>query len=290
MAFECIKQPILEPPMSHNVPVPDPQTAIADVNERIRQLGRRRILELPQMLEFHTWLDGKRLARQSCRVVGESRTGKTVSCDTYRLKCKVTQRAGDAPTIPVMYWHCPEKLSVSSLFVGLLESLQYQATRGRIPELRERLHHVLQSCQVEMIIFDEAQRATAQAMSEIRDLSDLLEIAVVLVGTDRLNAVIQRDEQVLYRFLSAYRFSRLGREELQEMTALWEAHVLQLPEPSNLTHAKAQTLLLQATRGYIGVLDQILCEAAIRALQRDQKRIELPLLRQVVKECSLAIK
>ena len=271
-------------------PAADPNPAIADVNDRIRDLGRRRVLELPQMLEFHTWLDGKRLARQSCRVIGESRTGKTVSCDTYHLKSKVTQRPGEAPLIPVMYWHCREKLSVSSLLVGLLESLQYQATRGRIPELRERVYHVLRSCQVEMIIFDEAQRVTAQAMSEIRDISDLLEIAVVLVGTDRLNAVIQRDEQVLYRFLSAYRFSRLGSEELQEMTALWEEHVLQLPKPSNLANPKAQSLLLQATRGYIGVLNQILCEAAIRALQRGQPRIELPLLRQVVKECSLAIK
>jgi DNA transposition AAA+ family ATPase len=271
-------------------PAADPNPAIADVNDRIRDLGRRRVLELPQMLEFHTWLDGKRLARQSCRVIGESRTGKTVSCDTYHLKSKVIQRPGEAPLIPVMYWHCRENLSVSSLLVGLLESLQYQATRGRIPELRERVYHVLRSCQVEMIIFDEAQRVTAQAMSEIRDISDLLEIAVVLVGTDRLNAVIQRDEQVLYRFLSAYRFSRLSSEELQEMTALWEEHVLQLPKPSNLANPKAQSLLLQATRGYIGVLNQILCEAAIRALQRGQPRIELPLLRQVVKECSLAIK
>jgi DNA transposition AAA+ family ATPase len=82
------------------------------------------------MVEFHTWLDGKRLARQSCRVIGESRTGKTVSCDTYHLKSKVTQRPGEAPIIPVMYWHCRENLSVSSLFVGLLErALQYQATR-----------------------------------------------------------------------------------------------------------------------------------------------------------------
>jgi DNA transposition AAA+ family ATPase len=89
-----------------------------------------------------------------------------------------------------------------------------------------------------MIIFDEAQRVSAQAMSEIRDISDILEIAVVLVGTDRLNAVINRDEQVLYRFLSAYRFSRLGSEELQEMTALWEEHVLQLPEPPNLANPK----------------------------------------------------
>ena len=83
-----------------------------DINERIRQLGRRRVLELPQMLDFHMWLDGKRLARQSCRVVGESRTGKTISCNTYRLKSKVTQIPGEAPHIPVLYWHCPEHLSV----------------------------------------------------------------------------------------------------------------------------------------------------------------------------------
>ena len=261
-----------------------------DINEQIRRLGRRQILELPQMLDFHTWLDGKRLARQSCRVVGESRTGKTISCNTYRLKYKITQTPGEAPHIPILYWHCPENLSVSRLLAGLLELTQHQANRGRIPDLRARVYQVLESCQVEMIIFDEAQRVSAQAMSEIRDISDILEIAVVLVGTDRLNTVIQRDDQVLYRFLSAYRFSRLETEELQEMTALWEEHVLPLPEASNLTNDKAQRLLLQATRGYIGVLDQILCEAAIQTLQMRKPRITLQTLRQVVKECSLVIK
>lgn len=261
-----------------------------DIDEQIRQLSRRRILELPQMVEFHTWLDGKRLARQSCRVVGESRTGKTISCDTYSLRCKVTQVPGEAPHIPVLYWHCPEKLSVSRLFTGLLELTHYQATRGRIAELRERVYQVLGSCQVEMLIFDEAQRIAAPTLSEIRDISDLLEIAVVLVGTDRLNAVIQRDDQVQYRFLSAYRFSHLDTEELREMTVMWEEHILQLPEPSNLANEKAQSLLSQATRGYLGVLDQILREAAIRTLQTGKPRITLPTLRQVVKECSLVIK
>jgi hypothetical protein len=66
-------------------------------------------------------LDGKRLARRSCRVVGESRTGKTVNCNTYRLKSKVVQIPGQPPTIPVVYWHSPEELSVSGLFVGLLQ-------------------------------------------------------------------------------------------------------------------------------------------------------------------------
>lgn len=266
------------------------QSESIDEKERMQQLGIRRVLEVPQMLEFHRWLDGKRLACQSCRVVGESRTGKTVNCDTYRLKSNISQTPGQRRAIPVVYWHCPENLSVSGLFAGLLESLHYQATWGQMHELRERVYDVLCSCQVEMIIFDEAQRISAKAMSEIRDIGDFeasgLRISVVLVGTDRLNAVIRRDEQVLYRFLPAYRFSRLSAEELREMTALWEEHVLQFPEPSQLTSAKAQELLGQATRGYIGVLDMILREAAIRSLQLGQSKIGMSTLRQVVKECS----
>ena len=260
---------------------PDPD----EIEDRIRQLGKLRILETPQMLEFHRWLDGKRLSREPCRVVGESRTGKTIGCDTYRLKQKVTQVPGEAPRIPVAYWLCSENLTATTLFLGLLENLQYQVTQGRVRDLRQRTYHVLESCEVEMLILDEAQRAPAPAMSEIRDIADELEIAVVLVGTDRLNAVLQRDEQVLYRFLGAYRFSRLGAEELLEMTALWEEHVLQLPEPSDLTSAKAQSMLLKATRGYIGVLDRILCGAAKEALQQGKQHIDLRLVTYSRRSC-----
>ena len=58
------------------------------------------------------------------------------------------------------------------------------------------MYEVLRGCQVEMIIFDEAQWATAQALSEIKGISDMLDIVVVLVGTDRLNTMLQRDKQV----------------------------------------------------------------------------------------------
>ena len=54
-------------------------------------------------------------------------------------------------------------------------------------------------------------------------------------------------------------------------------------QASNLTNEKAQSLLLQATRGYIGVLNQILCESATRTLQMGKERITLATLRQVVK-------
>ena len=56
------------------------------VEREIQRLQRRWVVELEQMRRFHQWLDEKRTARQPCRVVGDSRTGKTIACETYRLK------------------------------------------------------------------------------------------------------------------------------------------------------------------------------------------------------------
>jgi DNA transposition AAA+ family ATPase len=260
---------------------PDP----ADPDDQIRRLGKRCVIELPKMLEFHEWLDGKRLSRRSCRVVGESRTGKTLNCDTYSLNRSQPQVPGHPPILPVVYWQCPENMSTSGLFTGLLQHLHYQALRGRIPELRERTYQVLRSCQVEMLILDEAHRLPIKALSEVRDISDRLELSVVLVGTDRLNTLLGQDEQNHYRFLSFYRFMSLSAEELKDITALWEKHVLRMPNPSNLHSTKAQNMLFPATRGYIGLLDQILRDAAIRAIQKGQTHVSLDLLKQVIAGC-----
>ena len=43
-----------------------------------------------------------------------------------------------------------------------------------------------------MLIIDEADRLKPKTFAEVRDIFDKLEIAVVLVGTDRLDAVIKR--------------------------------------------------------------------------------------------------
>jgi len=60
--------------------------------------------------------------------------------------------------------------------------------------------------------------------------------------------------------------------------------VLRLPQSSNLTSEKIQLLLAKATRGYVGLLDRILREAAILALERGQSRIDFTLLNQVIGE------
>jgi DNA transposition AAA+ family ATPase len=164
---------------------PETQAAIV-------RLQRQCFVELETVQQFHGWLDDKRQCRQACRVIGDSRTGKTIACDAYWLKYTTQPVSGDGLIAPVIYWHATTETGQRELFVGLLEQLKYRITNGTISDLRERVYRLLRACQVEMIILDEAHRFRPKTFSEIRDIFDLLGIAVVLVGTDRLDAVVRR--------------------------------------------------------------------------------------------------
>lgn len=257
-----------------------------ELQRHLDRLKTPTILELPTVDHFHGWLDDQRDCRQSGRVIGDSGTGKSIACDAYFLKAVRYLSAGGAPIVPVLYWSaCPEA-DQRQVFLGILEHLQYRITKGTLSDLRERVYRLLRACHVEMILIDEAHRCRPLALSEIRDIADKLRIAVILVGTDRLETVMGRDEQVKRRFLSCHRFHRLDSQTLEELTAIWEDHVLQLPQPSHLTRVPVQKILGTATHGYLGPLDEILRKAARRALQTGQPRIELALLNQVVMEHS----
>ncbi|NEQ20344.1 MAG: AAA family ATPase [Microcoleus sp. SIO2G3] len=257
---------------------------MSETQRQIERLQHHSIVELAAVAQFHAWLDDKRQCRQACRVIGDSRTGKTVACDAYRHKHAQQPSPGDAPIVPVIYLHAPTESGPREVFVALLEYLQYRVTRGTISELRDRVYHLLKVCGVEMIILDEAHRLRPKTFSEIRDIFDLLHIAVVLVGTDRLDAVVRRDEQVYNRFMACHRFHRMDSQALEETTAIWEAYVLKLPQPSHLTSAPMQKLLAASTRGYLGLLDQILRTAARQALQQERSHIDVNLLTQAVAE------
>jgi len=59
-------------------------------------------------------------------VLGESRTGKTMGCDAYRLRHKPKQEPGKPPTVPVAYIQIPQECSAKELFAAIIEHLKYQ--------------------------------------------------------------------------------------------------------------------------------------------------------------------
>lgn len=250
----------------------------------IARLKGKSIVPLQQVKTLHDWLDGKRKARQSCRVVGESRTGKTVACDAYRYRQKPQQEVGRPPIVPVVYIQPPQKCGSKDLFKEMIEYLKFRATRGTVSDFRGRAMEVLKGCGVEMLIIDEADRLKPETFAEVRDIYDKLGIAVVLVGTDRLEAVIKRDEQVYNRFRACHRFGKLSGKDFQDTVQAWEDRVLKLPVSSNLNSKDMLRILTSATEGYIGRLDEILREAAIRSLSKGFKKIDKAVLQEVAKE------
>lgn len=93
-------------------------------------------------------------------------------------------------------------------------------TKGTVAQIRDRMFRVLKGCQVEMLIIDEADRLKPKTFAEVRDIFDKLDIAVVLVGTDRLDAVIKRDEQVFNRFRACHGFGKLSGKDFEEAIRL----------------------------------------------------------------------
>ncbi|WP_448267976.1 TniB family NTP-binding protein [Nostoc sp. DSM 114159] len=248
------------------------------------RLKAKSIVPLQQVKTLHDWLDGKRKARKCCRVVGESRTGKTVACDAYRLRHKPQQEAGRPPIVPVVYIRPNQKCGPKDLFKKITEYLKYRVTKGTVSDFRDRAIEVLKGCGVEMLIIDEADRLKPETFADVRDIAEDLGIAVVLVGTDRLDAVIKRDEQVKERFMPHLRFGKLSGEDFKKTVDMWEQMVLKLPVSSNLTSKDMLRILTSATEGYIGRLDEILREAAIRSLSRGLKKIDKAVLQEVAKE------
>ncbi len=135
-----------------------------------------------------------------------------------------------------------------------------------------------------MLIIDEADRLKPKTFADVRDIYDRLGIAVVLVGTERLDTVIKKDEQVYNRFRACYSFGTLTGNSLIKVVEIWEKQVLCLPLPSNLAQKSMMQVIAQSTRGYIGLIDMILKEAAIRTLQKGNKKIDLNTLKEVAQE------
>jgi DNA transposition AAA+ family ATPase len=256
----------------------------ATLQAEIERLRHKNIVELEQVCKLHDWLEGKRRSRQSCRVVGESRTGKTVACDSYRLRHKPIQEVGKPPIVPVVYIQPPQECSSGELFRVLIEHLKYKMVKGTVGEIRSRTLQILKRCGVEMLIIDEADRLKPKTFADVRDFFDNLGISVILVGTDRLDAVIKRDEQVYNRFRACYRFGKLQGNEFKETVEIWEQDVLRLPVPSNLASKPMLKILGEATGGYIGLMDMILREAGIRALEKGLTKIDRATLEEVALE------
>jgi DNA transposition AAA+ family ATPase len=258
------------------------ETIPEELQQAIERLITPTIMELEYMKQIHDWLDMQRLSRQPGRIVAPPRAGKSVTCDVYRLLNKPQKKPGRRDIVPVLYLQAPGDCSSGELLILILELLKYGATTGKITDLRRRVQRVLRESQVEMLIIDEANFLKLNTFSEIARIYDLLNISIVLVGTDGLDNLIKRNEYIHDRFIECFRFDVVSEKKFPQMVEIWEKEIVQLPVPSNLTKQETLKHLYLKTGGKIGLLDKVMRKAAILSLRKGLSHIDRNTLDEVL--------
>jgi DNA transposition AAA+ family ATPase len=258
------------------------ETIPEELQQAIERLITPTIMELEYMKQIHDWLDMQRLSRQPGRIVAPPRAGKSVTCDVYRLLNKPQKKPGRRDIIPVLYLQAPGDCTSGELLILILELLKYGATKGKITDLRRRVQRVLRESQVEMLIIDEANFLKLNTFSEIARIYDLLNISIILVGTDGLDNLIKRNEYIHDRFIECFRFDVVSEKKFPQMVEIWEREIVQLPVPSNLTKQETLKPLYLKTGGKIGLLDKVMRKAAILSLRKGLSHIDRNTLDEVL--------
>jgi DNA transposition AAA+ family ATPase len=113
---------------------------------------------------------------------------------------------------------------------------------------------------------------------------------VILIGTKkRLDPAVKEDEQVYNRFRSNYGLGTIQKSQLKQIVGVWERDIIALPVSSQLTNEPMLKIIRPAIgadqRGYyIGLLDMVLREAAIRSLEKGMMHVDKDVLTEVATE------
>ena len=253
-----------------------------EIHKELERLISPQVIELEHIQKIHSWLNDLRLMKQCGRIIAPSRTGKSVTCDIYRLLNRPQKRLGRRDVLPVLYTQVPGDCQSGELLSLLLEQLGYGETSGSVSQLRRRLQRLLKESRVEMIIIDEANFLNLKTLSEIARIHDLCRISMVLTGTDELDNLIKKKEYIHNRFIECYRLKPLTEKQFPQIVQIWEEDIVKLPVPSNLTKPDILKLLYARTNGTIGLLDRVLRMAAILSLKKGNSNIDRETLDEVL--------
>ncbi|MCC5657153.1 TniB family NTP-binding protein [Nostoc sp. XA010] len=255
-----------------------------EIQAEIQRLSRQPYLEVDQVKRCHAWMYELVISRMTGLLVGESRCGKTVTCKAFAHRYNKLRQAKGQRMKPVVYIQVGKNCGSRDFFIKILKALN-KPSNGTISDLRERTLDSLAIHQVEMLIIDEANHLKLETFSDVRHIydDDELKLSVLLVGTtSRLLAIVQRDEQVVNRFLEQFELDKLKEKQFMEMVQIWERDVLRLPEESKLASENNLKLLKKVTKQLIGRLDMILRKAAIRSLMKGHKKVDENVLKEVI--------
>lgn len=141
-------------------------------------------------------------------VVGPTGTGKTTLMDMLVKEFPPVERV-DRKSIPVLAINIPALPTIKNLAEEMLVQLGDPIFyRGSAIDKTIRILHLIKSCDIKLILFDEMQhfvdrghkRAPAEVADWLKTLIDKAQVSTVIMGLERTQIILDANEQLRRRF------------------------------------------------------------------------------------------
>ena len=231
-------------------------------------------------------------------VFGESNVGKSTIlkrwAKTVNDRAAVAAQAGDPEVLgdwavlPVVRAQTPPKGDEGRLYDNLLRAMGYPLPISYSPSAKcQTLLKLLANNQTKIVMLDEFHNALSGRFDQrlhfnvvIKNLTNEAGIPLVVAGTENVELVFRKEDQLYRRFsrveLKAWRDNEDWRKLLRSFERL-----VPLKHPSFLAESRMATTLYEVASGRIGDLSDVLREAAIRAIVSGEERITPKMIQAV---------
>lgn len=254
--------------------------------ERIARMRSRRFAEYPRCRHVLDLMAEqidrpKGSLKLDLLIWGESGQGKTTIFRKHLRDHPVTSdKATGIRRTPVIGIEMPPMCDVKWFYTELLRAIDAPPLTGKsdIPLMAERIVHLYRRMDVRQIAVDEfhnvlmgSPRQQRIMLAVIRNLSNVLEIPLVLFGIQDAREALLHDRQFARRF----RFVELPTwSPGEEFNALVGSVLRSLPlrRPSVLT-ARAIKALATHSQGVTANVFETLVELGVQAIQSEEERI-----------------
>ncbi|MBC3932609.1 TniB family NTP-binding protein [Undibacterium curvum] len=219
-------------------------------------------------------------------IIGVSGVGKSTLLKAYRSR--YPRYDTEVKTvIPILYICLPSKPTESAMYSEILCALGDPFPfRGKVPELRHRVIHLIKNCNVELLIVDEIQhfldrgklKTHMSNADALKSLIDAIEIPVIFSGAPRSKELFRINTQLRGRFKTAKAlmpFSIFIEESRMSFQKLVKALLKNSIFKNNDFFDEAHHLkrLFYATDGILRNTVDLFCETEILAEKENENTL-----------------
>ena len=258
--------------------------------ERIQYINKEKWIGYPQAKEILQKLNDlliypRKTRMPSMLIVGGTNNGKTSLIQRFLSKNPPirSKEWQETTQIPIISIQAPISPNVSDLYSAILErfAVPYKNT-DKIAKKEQQIRNYFGLCNLKMLIIDEIHNILSGPISKqkmfmnaLKNLSNSLQISIVLVGTKEALRATNTDEQINNRFKPVFLPKWHYNNEYLSLLASFEK-ILPLKNPSLLaSNEKIGFKILDLSEGYIGEMVDLLATATISAIRNGNEKITL---------------